>query len=96
MRNPHEVLIQPMVSEKSMMLMEENKYCFWVAKDANKIEIKNAVEKLFDVKVAEVTTIIVKGKVKRMGRYIGKRSDRKKAIVTLAAGDSIKIFEDLQ
>ncbi|MBQ2734869.1 MAG: 50S ribosomal protein L23 [Clostridia bacterium] len=96
MRNPHEVLIQPMVSEKSMMLMEENKYCFWVAKDANKIEIKNAVEKLFDVKVAEVTTIIVKGKVKRMGRYEGKRSDRKKAIVTLAAGDSIKIFEDLQ
>ena len=96
MRNPHSVLIKPMVSEKSMLLMEENKYCFWVDKNANKIEIKNAVEKLFNVKVQEITTIIVKGKVKRMGKYEGKRSDRKKAIVTLIPGNSIKIFEELQ
>lgn len=96
MRNPHSVLIKPMVSEKSMTLMEENKYCFWVDRNANKIEIANAVEKLFDVKVVAVTTVLVKGKVKRMGKYEGKRSDRKKAIVTLAAGNSIKIFEDLQ
>ena len=96
MRNPHDVLVRPMVSEKSMLIMENGKYSFWVDRSANKIEIKNAVEKLFDVKVTEVTTVIVKGKVKRMGKYEGKRPDRKKAIVTLAEGNSIKIFDELQ
>lgn len=96
MRNPHDVLIRPMVSEKSLMMMEENKYSFIVDKDANKIEIKHAVEKLFNVKVVDVTTRIIKGKIKRMGRTQGKRPDTKRAIVTLAEGDSIAIFSDLQ
>ncbi len=92
MRNPHDVLVKPMVSEKSMLLMEENKYAFLVDKKANKIEIKHAVEAAFNVKVLEVTTRIVKGKVKRMGRYQGKRSDTKRAVVTLKPGDKIEIF----
>ncbi len=96
MRNPHDVLVRPMVSEKSLMLMEENKYVFVVNKDANKIEIKYAIEKLFNVKVEDVTTHIVKGKMRRMGRTQGKRPDTKRAIVKLAAGNSIPIFADLQ
>ena len=96
MRDPQTVLLKPMVSEKSLMMMDENKYSFFVAKDANKIEIKHAVETLFDVKVIEVTTRINKGKLKRMGRFLGKRSDTKRAIVTLAEGDKIEIFSSLQ
>ncbi len=96
MRDPHQVLIKPMVSEKSTALMEENKYSFIVDKDANKIEIKHAVESLFKVKVLNVTTRIIKGKVKRMGKSEGKRSDVKKAIVTLAANDKIEIFSSIQ
>ena len=96
MRNPHDVLIKPMVSEKSMMQIEEGKYCFFVNKAANKIEIKHAVEELFKVKVLNVSTQIIKGKVKRMGKTEGKRPDRKKATVTLAAGDSIQLFDSLQ
>lgn len=96
MRDPHQVLIKPMVSEKSMALMEENKYSFIVDKDANKIEIKHAVESLFNVTVLNVTTRIIKGKVKRMGKSEGKRSDVKKAVVTLAANDKIEIFSSIQ
>ena len=75
--------------------MGENKYSFAVAKDANKLEIKYAVEKLFDVTVESVNTRTIRGKVKRQGRYEGKRPDVKKAIVTLKAGDQIKVFEGL-
>ncbi len=96
MRDPHQVLIKPMVSEKSVALMEDNKYSFVVDKNANKIEIKHAVESLFNVKVLNVTTRIIKGKVKRMGKSEGKRPDVKKAIVTLAANDKIEIFSSLQ
>lgn len=96
MRDPHDVLIKPLVTEKSMLLMEENKYCFMVDKKANKIEIKHAVESLFKVKVLNVTTRIIKGKIKRMGRTQGKRPDTKRAIVTLAEGNRIEIFADLQ
>lgn len=95
MREPYEILVKPLVSEKSMMMMGENKYSFAVAKDANKIEIKNAVEKLFNVTVLSVNTRTIQGKVKRQGRYEGKRPDVKKAIVTLKAGDQIKVFEGL-
>lgn len=95
MRNPHDVLVKPLVSEKSMGLMEDQKYVFIVDKDANKVEIKYAVQELFKVSVLNVTTMIVKGKMKRMGRYIGKRPDRKKAIVTLKPGDKIEVFEGL-
>ena len=95
MREPYEILVKPLVSEKSMMMMGENKYSFAVAKDANKIDIKNAVEKLFNVTVLSVNTRTIQGKVKRQGRYEGKRPDVKKAIVTLKAGDQIKVFEGL-
>ena len=95
MREPYEILVKPLVSEKSMMMMGDNKYSFSVAKDANKIEIKYAVEKLFDVTVLDVNTRIIRGKIKRQGRYEGKRPDVKKAIVTLKDGDSIKVFEGL-
>ncbi|MEL7567265.1 MAG: 50S ribosomal protein L23 [Dehalobacterium sp.] len=95
MRNPHDVLIKPLVSEKSMSLMADNKYAFIVDKNANKVEIKYAVQELFKVSVLNVTTMIVKGKMKRMGRFIGKRPDRKKAIVTLKPGDKIEVFEGL-
>lgn len=95
MREPYEILVKPLVSEKSMLLMGENKYSFAVTKDANKIEIKNAVEKMFNVTVIGVNTRNIKGKVKRQGRYEGKRADVKKAIVTLKAGDQIKVFEGL-
>ncbi|MCL1816216.1 MAG: 50S ribosomal protein L23 [Clostridiales bacterium] len=96
MQNIHDVLIRPLVTEKSMLLMEENKYCFLVNKKANKIEIRKAVEGLFNVSVLKVTTRIVKGKIKRMGRTQGKRPDTKKAIITLAAGNKIEIFNSLQ
>ena len=95
MIEPYEILVKPLVSEKSMMMMGENKYSFAVAKDANKIEIKNAVEKLFNVTVLSVNTRTIQGKIKRQGRYEGKRPDVKKAIVTLKAGDQIKVFEGL-
>jgi large subunit ribosomal protein L23 len=93
MRSPQDVLIKPVLSEKSYGLLAENKYTFVVNPDANKIEIKNAVEKLFNVKVLNVNTLNVKGKVKRMGKHIGRTSNKKKAIVTLQDGDKIEVFE---
>lgn len=95
MRSPQEVLLKPVVSEKSMGLMEDNKYTFYVNRNSNKIEIKNAVEKLFKVTVLKVNTLTVRGKTRRQGRTQGKTADRKKAIVTLKAGDKIEIFEGL-
>ena len=93
MRSPYDVLRKPVVSEKSMGLLAENKYTFLVNPDANKIEIKHAVEKAFNVKVTDVKTISVKGKAKRVGRFVGKDSDKKKAIVTLKDGDKIEVFD---
>ena len=90
-----DIVIKPVVTEKSIGLMENNKYVFKVALSANKIEIKKAVEEIFKVKVVDVNTVRVKGKEKRMGRSVGKTSDYKKAIVQLAEGDSIEIFEGL-
>lgn len=93
MENLRDVLIKPVVTEKSTALMQENKYTFVVPLKANKVEIRQAVEKLFKVKVETVNTVRVEGKVKRMGKYIGKRSDYKKAIVKLAPGERIEFFE---
>ena len=90
-----DIIIRPVVTEKSSGLMENNKYVFKVALSANKIEIKKAVEEIFKVKVVDVNTVRVKGKEKRMGRSVGRTSDYKKAIVQLAEGDSIEIFEGL-
>ena len=75
--------------------MQDNKYCFKVAKDANKIEIKNAIEEIFKVTVVNVNTVNVHGKMKRMGRTQGMTASWKKAVVTLREGDSIEVFEGL-
>lgn len=88
-----DILIRPLITEKSTQLMEEGKYVFVVAKKANKIEIAKAVAEIFKVKVADVNTVNVNGKVKRMGRFVGKRSDYKKAIVKLAPGETIEFFQ---
>lgn len=80
MRNPHDVVIKPVVSEKSMGMMEENKYTFIVDKNANKLEVKHAIQEIFKVTVLDVTTMVIKGKMKRMGRFEGKRPDRKKQL----------------
>lgn len=95
MRDARDVLKSPVISEKSVGLVEENKYTFWVDPAANKIEIKAAVEKMFKVSVVDVRTLTVKGKMKRVGKYQGKTSDRKKAIATLKAGDKIDNFAGL-
>ncbi len=80
---PEEIIIKPIITEKSNDGVVEGKYTFKVNKKATKIDIKRAVEKLFNVKVVSVNTISVKGKEKRVGRYVGKTSDWKKAIVTI-------------
>lgn len=95
MKLAREIVIKPVVTEKSVDLMQENKYCFKVAKDANKIEIKKAVEEIFKVTVTNVNTVNVHGKLKRMGRTQGKTASWKKAVVTLREGDSIEVFEGL-
>lgn len=93
MRLPQDIILRPVISEKATRLVEENKYTFFVAPDANKLEIKRAIEELFRVKVLKVNTIRLKGKKKRLGRFEGRTSLRKKAIVTLRPGDKIEIFE---
>ncbi|ABB13735.1 MULTISPECIES: 50S ribosomal protein L23 [Carboxydothermus] len=93
MKNPRDIIIRPLITEKSMDLAQENKYTFIVDKNANKIEIKNAIEELFKVKVEKVNTIRVKGKMKRVGRFVGRTPEYKKAIVKLRAGDKIELFE---
>jgi len=91
-KNPRDILIRPIVSEKSYSLMDEGKYTFEVAPGANKTEIKIAVEQIFGVKVASVNTINRKGKTRRTRNGIGKRKDVKRAIVTLGAGEALDIF----
>lgn len=86
-----EIVRAPVVTEKSTMGSEHNQVTFKVAKGASKPEIKLAVERLFDVKVEAVNTLVVKGKLKRFKGRIGRRSDYKKAVVTLAEGQSIDI-----
>ena len=92
MRDHRDVLIAPVVSEKSYGLLDQNKYTFIVAPDANKTEIKIAVEKVFNVKVLSVNTLNREGKSLRTRFGIGKRKDSKRAIVKVAAGDRIDIF----
>lgn len=94
MKDVRDVILRPIITERSTEMMAENKYVFEVAPKANKTEIKQAVEKIFDVKVESVNTINVKGKPKRMGRYMGKRKDWKKAIVKLTADSKpLEFFE---
>lgn len=96
MKKAQDIILAPVITEKSMYGVTEKKYTFKVANDANKIEIAKAVEELFSVKVAKVNTISVRGRFKRMGRNEGYRPDWKKAIVTLTEGSkSIEFFEGM-
>lgn len=91
-----DIILRPIITENSMDGIADRKYTFEVAKDANKVEIKNAVEKLFDVKVAKVNTINVDGKLRRYGRYEGFTASRKKAIVTLTEDSkTIEFFDGM-
>ena len=93
-RSAREVLIRPLMTEKSMRLREtHNSVTFEVRPDANKVEIRSAVEAVFNVKVAAVRIASFQGKLKRMGRHQGRRADWKKAIVTLAPGHKIDLVE---
>lgn len=93
MKFAHDILRKPLISEKSMSLTEGNKYTFIVDPQANKTEIKRAVEEIFKVKVLKVNTIRVKGKRVRRRNVVGRTPETKKAIVTLRPGDKIEIFE---
>lgn len=96
MRDPHDIIIKPIVTEASMNAMTDKKYTFVVDKKSNKTEIKNAVESIFGVKVASVNTMNMLGKKKRMGVHVGKRPDWKKAIVTLTEDSkTIEFFEGI-
>jgi len=107
MREPQSIIKRPLLTEKSSRLRESGggaaakaegeeyaqQVVFEVARDSNKIEIKNAVQSLFKVTVTDVRTLVVRGKVKRVGRFSGQRPAWKKAFVTLKAGDNIEFFE---
>ena len=94
MRNIYDVIKRPIISEKSTALAEvASRYAFEVATEANKQEIREAVQSLFNVKVREVRTMIMHGKMKRVGRFETKRANWKKALVTLAEGQKIDFFQ---
>lgn len=94
MKDPRSIIKTTLVSERSTNLRtDQNKYIFKVDRKANKLEIRKAVEELFKVKVEDVTTMMMYGKPKRMGRFEGRRSDWKKAIVKLKKGETIELFE---
>ena len=96
MTNPHDVIIKPIVTEQSMAAMAENKYTFVVSKSANKTEIKKAVEAIFGVNVEKVNTLNYDGKVKRMGRSVGRTASFKKAVVKLTADSKeIEFFQGM-
>jgi large subunit ribosomal protein L23 len=107
MRSPEEIIKRPLLTEKGTRLKEsggrpegeldpetlKSQLLFEVARDANKVEIRHAVQKLWNVDVVSVRTSVVRGKEKRMGRFIGKRSNWKKAVVTIGPGQNVEFFE---
>ncbi|MCI5697875.1 MAG: 50S ribosomal protein L23 [Clostridiales bacterium] len=96
MRSAYDVILEPVISERSMDHAQEKKYTFKVAVDANKTEVKHAIEEIFGVEVAKVNLMNVDGKVKRMGRTMGKTAAYKKAIVSIAEGSKeIEFFQGL-
>ena len=95
MRAPQDIIMRPIISEKTNTGMADGKYSFWVAPDANRTEVKDAIEAIFKVNVVKVNTLRQMGKERRMGRFSGFRPERKKAIVTLAPGQRINAFEGL-
>jgi len=95
-REPRSIVRRALVTEKGTRLREgQNGFLFEVARDANKIQVKHAIEAIFNVKVATVRTLRVHGKPKRLGRYAGHRPDWKKAVVTLKKGETIDLFEQV-
>jgi large subunit ribosomal protein L23 len=96
MKDARSIIRKVLITEKSTILREtRNQYFFEVARDANKIDIKKAIETIFSVKVDNVRTMQLRGKVKRQGRWVGKRNDWKKAIVTLKPDQKIELFEQI-
>ena len=96
MKTAYDIVIKPIITEQSMEATEEKKYVFQVAIDANKIEIKKAIEEIFGVKVEKVNTIRMDGKEKRMGVHVGRRANWKKAMVKLTADSkTIEFFEGM-
>ena len=96
MKNAAQIIRRPVITERATILQDEQgKYLFEVRRNANKIEIKKAVESMFDVDVTKVNTIRMHGKIKRLGRFQGRRPDWKKAVVTLTEGQSIDFFEGI-
>ena len=94
-RNPNSIIRRPIITERASELQESGKYVFEVRGDANKIEIRQAAKQMFDVDVLKVNTTSVKGKLKRLGRFEGRKATWKKAVITLAEGQSIELFEDV-
>ncbi len=96
MRDPRDVIIRPVVTERSTLLADDNDaFTFIVAENANKMEIRRAVERLFDVKVQSVNTMRYRGKLRRLGRNYGRRPSFKKAIVKLVEGERIDVYEGI-
>ena len=95
MSNPRTIIQEPVITEKATILRESNKYAFRVRSGANKIQIRQAIESIFSVKVESVHTVNVPSNPKRQGLYQWRRAGWKKAYVTLKAGDSIEIVEDI-
>ena len=94
MRDPYTVLVRPLLTEKITAMRESgNKVAFLVRRDSNRIEIKRAVESVLKVKVERVNVMNVRGKTKRLGRFVGKRPDWKKAVVTLKEGEKLELYE---
>lgn len=97
MRSPQDIIIKPIITEKSMNEMAEGKYTFKVAKKATKVQIKRAIEEIFDVKVAKVNTMNMEGKLKTQGMHSGRRASWKKAIVKLTEdSNEIEFFEGME
>ena len=95
MDNPRDLIISPVVSEKSYAGVASKRYSFFVDLRANKSEIKNAIEEIFNVKVLKISTMNVKSKPKRLGRSVGRSSRKKRAVVTLSKKDKIDFFESV-
>jgi len=93
--NPHDVIFAPVLSEKAVHAIQDGKYSFYVHPKANRVAIREAIETVFKVDVVKINLINVQGKVKRLGRFAGRRPERKKAIVTLKAGQRIEQLEGL-
>ncbi len=93
MLSSHQILVRPIITEKNTTLNDQGKYTFEVLRTANKIEIKRAVEEVFKVKVTTVNTMKVPGKLRRTGRSSGMTREWKKAVVTLAPGERIELFQ---